>query len=96
MNARRMTAHRALPLPPDRPWIAPQGRPEQGWPARRCSPEVQPAPAEACTELGADDDRPDDLSPAEAYLLTVIYLLSTCIATWALCLIADALKAAAR
>jgi hypothetical protein len=32
--------HRALPLPPERQWVAPQGRIEQGWPARRCSPEM--------------------------------------------------------
>lgn len=30
----------------------PQGRPEQGWPLRSGSPEI--APAEACTELGAE------------------------------------------
>ena len=33
------TAHRALPLP-ERHYTAPQGCPEQGWPVRRCSPEL--------------------------------------------------------
>jgi hypothetical protein len=42
----RYTAHRALPLRADnydyaRAWVAPQGRIEQGWPARRCSPEPE-------------------------------------------------------
>lgn len=31
------TAHRAKPLPAERQWVAPQGRP--AWPARRCSVE---------------------------------------------------------
>lgn len=38
-------AHRALPLasdwPTNRKWVAPQGRIEQGWPARRCSSEPE-------------------------------------------------------
>lgn len=32
-------AHRALPLEEPH-YTAPQGRPEQGWPVRRCSPEM--------------------------------------------------------
>jgi hypothetical protein len=42
-------AHRALPLPAERQWVAPQGRPAQGWPARRCSPEM------ACWDSTQDD-----------------------------------------
>ncbi|RZL40143.1 MAG: hypothetical protein EOP35_01675 [Rubrivivax sp.] len=106
--------HRAPLLPDSGLWIAPQGRP--AWPARRCSPEVQPfggcdcsagktacdciqpAPAEACTELGADSAqlKKQPLSVGEAYLLMVIYMLSCCIAVSVLCLISDALQVAAR
>lgn len=32
-----LRAHRAQPLPTERQWVAPQGRP--AWPARRCSVE---------------------------------------------------------
>lgn len=37
----------------ERQYVEMQGRP--AWPARRCSPEVQPVPAEAATEIGAED-----------------------------------------
>ena len=33
------TTHRAQPLPAERQWVAPQGRP--AWLARRCSPEPE-------------------------------------------------------
>lgn len=40
---KRRGVHRAEPLsadwPTQRQWVAPQGRVEQGWPARRCSSE---------------------------------------------------------
>jgi len=57
--------HRAPILPDSGLWVSPQGRAEQGWPARRCSPEmarepeaIQPAPAEACSEFCCDDGEP--------------------------------------
>lgn len=41
-------AHRAIPLEEPH-YTAPQGRPEQGWPVRRCSPEM------ACWDATQDD-----------------------------------------
>jgi hypothetical protein len=83
---RPYTAHRA-PVLIDQPHTAPQGRPEQGWPIRRCSPEM------AVYDPEDDDKRQREaLSAAEAYLLVAIYSLSCVIATWALCVIADAVK----
>lgn len=95
-----------------RPWIAPQGRPawiarrcspemaRELVQAQFHSPDCgfPFEAASACTEIGAEAEprRKLPLSPAEAYLLMVIYVLSCCIAVWALCLIADALTAAAR
>lgn len=58
---------------------------------------AQVAPAEACTELGADaaPRRQQPLSPAEAWLLMVIYIVSCCIAAAVLCLVVDWLRVAA-
>lgn len=74
----KYVAHRA-PILLDRPHTAPQGRLSQGWPLRKHSPEwtVVEEPREA-------------LSPAEALLLMVIYLLSCVIAVSVLCAVADA------
>jgi hypothetical protein len=49
--------HRARPLPacwPTRRAFVPQGCDQQG----REEPTIQPAPAEACTEVGQDDGEP--------------------------------------
>ena len=100
------------PVSDSRPWVAPPGRPawiarrcspemaRELVLAQFHSPDCgfPFEAASACTELGADaaPRQKPPLSPAEAYLLTVIYVLSCCIAVWVLCLIADALKVAAR
>lgn len=51
-------AHRALPLP-EAHYTAPQGRPEQGWPVRRCSPEVQPHVMDRMRESFDREDQSD-------------------------------------
>lgn len=85
---RHYLAHRA-PVLTDRPHTTPQGRKEQGWPLRRHSPEW------AVYDPSDDDDkRREALSPAEAWLLMVIYLLSCVIALSVLCVVADAIKGA--
>lgn len=70
---RTYLAHRA-PILLDRPHTAPQGRVSQGWPLRTHSPEWTVA-----------EDKRAPMSPAEAWLLMVIYLLSTCFAAWVFC-----------
>lgn len=54
-------AHRALPLPAERQWVAPQGRIEQGWPARRCSSEPT-----VIDQLPEDYDKPKPVVGKEA------------------------------
>lgn len=62
-----------------------QGRPEQAWPARRCSPEM------AVYDPTEDDDaRREELTPAEASLLCAIYLISTLLVLWIFLTIAKA------
>ena len=97
----RYTAHRALPLPAEKQWtprrvFVPQGVDQQGRQVPTI-PSAEPFPVVADRRPEAHD--PEDapkpsLSPAEAYLLTVIYVLSCCFAVWVLCVIADALRAA--
>lgn len=97
------------PVSESRPWVAPQGRPawtarrcspelardlrEAKFHNADCGFHFEAA--SSCTVIGAESDPPKPpLSPAEAYLLMVIYVLSCCIAAWVLCQVADALKAA--
>jgi len=85
--AKKGKAHRAQPLSvvearERTPYTAPQGRPEQGWPIRRCSPEM------AVYDPADDDAKREAMSPAEAWLLMVIYLLSACFMAWLLSVLA--------
>lgn len=50
-----------------------------------------PSPAEACTEVGADDTRPT-MTGADAVLLMVMVILSACFSAWALCTFAAHIK----
>lgn len=62
-----------------------QGRPEQAWPVRRCSPEM------AVYDPTEDDDASrEELTPAEAALLCVIYIVSTLLVLWILLQLAKA------
>lgn len=57
------------------PHTEPQGRPEQGWPIRRCSPEM------ACYE--PEDGHPDEtMSTWHAWLTLLIYFASVSFTLW--------------
>ncbi len=65
-------------------WVEPQGRREQGWPARRCSPEM------AVYDPTEDDERRAPMSAAEAFLMVAIYCISAVFVTWLLVVVSKA------
>lgn len=69
-------AHRAEPLPEPH-YTAPQGRPEQGWPVRRCTAEM------ACW---APDDQSQsaDAEVLARLLKGVAVVLLACLCAWAI------------
>ena len=54
--------------------IEPKGRPEQGWTARRCSPEM------ACWE--PDDDDKEAMKAFETVVLMLVYSASVVFVMW--------------
>lgn len=90
-EAERMEAERLAFLSADytkreRQYVEMQGRP--AWPARRCSPEVQPVPAEAATEIGAEDQSESADAEVMVWLLkglcvVVTALLCAWVIAWA-------------
>lgn len=77
--------HRSLPLsadwPTQRKWVAPQGRIEQGWPARRCSSEPETLIVDRLPE---DYDQTDsaDAEVAAWLLKAFVVLLLSCFSAW--------------
>ena len=72
-HARRRAAHAG-------PLVQMQG--PDAWPARANSPEM------AVCDPSADDERREAMSPAEAWLLMVIFLLSASFVAWLLAVLA--------
>ncbi len=56
-------------------YTEPQGRREQGWPQRRCSPEM------ACGVPDDDEDR-EAMSAGEACFVVVAFCVSACFVAW--------------
>lgn len=91
-----MSAHRALPLhiveerarEERTAWTGCTHNCRQG---RDCT--CAPAPAEACTEIGADERRKPPMSGADAVLLVIGVILSSCFSVWVLCNFAAHIKA---
>ena len=77
--------HRAMPLssdwPTQRKWVAPQGRIEQGWPARRCSSEPETLIVDRMPE---DYDQTDsaDMDVVLWLLKGLVVVLGSCFAAW--------------
>lgn len=66
-------------------FYAPQGRVEQGWPARRAWPEM--------AVYVPDDDAPrESMSGAEAWLLLLAYVASVLFTVWCFSMFAAYLK----
>lgn len=57
-------------------WVQMQGRPEQGWPARRYTPEM------ACWAPDDDEARDEDMTGFEAFVLMLVYIASTAFVMW--------------
>lgn len=67
-------------------YTAPQGRVEQGWPARRCSPEM------AVWDSTQDDDKREAASGLDVSITIVGFIASACISVWLLCVFKDQLQ----
>jgi len=80
----RYTAHRALPLPKERQWVAPQGRP--AWPARRCSSE--PIVIDRLPEAYDSDDQSESADHVLLWFFGAIFLALLC--AWCLANYLDA------
>ena len=72
----RPRAHRALPLPAERAWVAPQGRIEQGWPARRCSSE--PIVIDRLPEAYDADDQSESADGVLLWFFIAVMLAIAC------------------
>lgn len=53
---------------------------------------AQPMPAEAATEIGADDR--EEMTPAEGWILMTVVILSACFSAWLFCVLAEVIKEA--
>lgn len=69
-------AHRALPLPPERQWVAPQGRIEQGWPACRYSSE--PIVIDRLPEAYDKDDQSEGADGVLLWFFVAVMLAIFC------------------
>lgn len=69
-------AHRALPLPAERQWVAPQGRIEQGWPARRCSSE--PTVIDRLPEAYDNEDQSESADGVLLWFFVAVMLAIAC------------------
>lgn len=92
-----MTAHRALPLSiveartreQRTAWTGCTQNCRQG---RDCTCAPAAAPAEMSVYDPSDDDRKQPMTGAEAVLLVVIVILSSCMSAWVLCTFAAHIK----
>jgi len=79
-------AHRALPMPPERQWVAPQGRP--AWPSRRCSSEPSVIVIDRLPEAYDADDQSEGADGVLLWFFGAIFLALLC--AWCLANYLDA------